>query len=85
MYTAEDLDAELTVSGKTFLNAGGIRIDRERRTVHLSKVFKNSWTLPLAARFVIDQRGIIRDADVSADYTIRPEPRQTIEALKRVS
>jgi peroxiredoxin len=41
-----------------------------------------SWTLPMPARFVIDQSGIIRSADVSADYTIRPEPTDTIKVLR---
>ncbi|MFO7962773.1 MAG: glycoside hydrolase family 15 protein [Desulfobacterales bacterium] len=40
IYTAENLDEALTVSGKTFLNAGGIQVDRERRKVRLSRVFK---------------------------------------------
>ena len=39
VYTAENLGRELTISGKTFLNAGGITIDRNGRTVHLSRVF----------------------------------------------
>jgi peroxiredoxin len=38
--------------------------------------------LPMPARYVIDKRGIIRAADVSADYTIRPEPSDTLNALK---
>ncbi len=40
----------------------------------------------LPARYVVDQQGIIRAADVNADYTIRPEPSETLkslEALKR--
>ncbi len=41
----------------------------------------DSWTLPMPARFVIDQSGIIRSADVNADYTIRPEPADTIRIL----
>jgi GH15 family glucan-1,4-alpha-glucosidase len=40
IYTAENLDAELTVSGKTFLNGGGIQVDRENACVRLSRVFK---------------------------------------------
>jgi hypothetical protein len=40
IYTAENLDEDLRISGKTFLNAGGIQVDRERRTVRLSRVFK---------------------------------------------
>jgi hypothetical protein len=40
IYTAETLDEDLTLSGKTFLNAGGVEIDRRGRRVRLSKVFK---------------------------------------------
>jgi hypothetical protein len=40
IYTAENLDAELIVSGKTFLNGGGIQVDREKSCVRLSRVFK---------------------------------------------
>ncbi len=40
IYSPENLEEQLTISGKTFLNAGGIRIDRKNRKVHLSKVFK---------------------------------------------
>ena len=38
VYTAEDLDRQLTESGRTFLNGGGVEIDREAETVRLSKV-----------------------------------------------
>jgi peroxiredoxin len=44
----------------------------------------DSWTLPLPARLIIDQKGTIRHADVSADYTIRPDPKQTIEELEKI-
>jgi peroxiredoxin len=40
--------------------------------------------LPLPARYVIDKEGIIRSADVNADYTIRPEPSETIAVLRAV-
>jgi hypothetical protein len=40
VYTAESLDEELHISGRTFLNAGGIIIDRERHGVSLSRIFK---------------------------------------------
>jgi peroxiredoxin len=43
----------------------------------------DSWTLPLPARIVIDQTGTIRHADISADYTIRPDPQETVEELKK--
>jgi peroxiredoxin len=38
--------------------------------------------LPMPARYVIDKEGIIRAADVNADYTIRPEPSDTLKALR---
>jgi peroxiredoxin len=41
-----------------------------------------SWTLPMPARFVIDTRGIIRYADSDPDYTTRPEPEDTLAALR---
>jgi peroxiredoxin len=44
----------------------------------------DSWTLPLPARLVIDQEGIIRYAAINADYTVRPEPEETIAALKNI-
>jgi peroxiredoxin len=44
----------------------------------------DSWTLPMPGRFVIDQQGIIRKADVDPDYTVRPDPSETIEALKNL-
>jgi len=42
----------------------------------------DSWTLPLPARLIIDPDGIIRDAEISADYTVRPEPEDTLEKLR---
>jgi peroxiredoxin len=38
--------------------------------------------LPMPARYVIDQEGIIRAADINADYTIRPEPSDTLKVLR---
>jgi peroxiredoxin len=38
--------------------------------------------LPMPARYVIDKHGIILAADVSADYTIRPEPSDTLNVLR---
>jgi peroxiredoxin len=39
----------------------------------------------MPARYVIDQQGIIRAADVNADYTIRPEPSETIGHLRMLA
>lgn len=44
----------------------------------------NSWTLPLASRFIIDRGGVIRYAEIDVDYTIRPDPEHTIKALKAI-
>ena len=41
----------------------------------------DSWTLPLPARLIIDPNGIIRDAEIGADYTVRPEPEDTLEKV----
>jgi len=41
-----------------------------------------SWTLPMPARFVIDRRGVIRSAASDPDYTTRPEPEDTLAALR---
>jgi len=41
-----------------------------------------SWTLPMPARFLIDRQGIIRMAESDPDYTTRPEPQDTLEALR---
>ena len=44
-----------------------------------------TWTLPMPARFVIARSGIIRSSDVSADYTVRSEPSDTIKALRSLA
>ena len=44
----------------------------------------DSWTLPLAARFIIDRQAVIRYAEVDADYTLRPDPVHTLKALKSI-
>ncbi len=43
------------------------------------------YRLPMPARYVIDQQGIIRAADVNADYTIRTEPSETVKQLKAIA
>jgi peroxiredoxin len=40
------------------------------------------YRLPMPARYVIDRDGIIRAADVNADYTIRPERSETVRQLR---
>ena len=43
------------------------------------------YRLPMPARYVIDKTGIIRAADVNADYTIRPEPSETVKVLRALN
>ena len=43
-----------------------------------------SWTLPMPARYLIDQQGRIQDAAVHVDYTTRPEPGETLAALRHL-
>jgi len=45
----------------------------------------DSWELPLATRIVVDARGIIRHMAADTDYTIRPEPEETLEVLRSLS
>jgi peroxiredoxin len=44
----------------------------------------DSWTLPMPARFIVDQRGVIQEADVNLDHSVRPEPATAVEALKKL-
>jgi peroxiredoxin len=43
---------------------------------------EREYRLPMAARYVITREGIIRAAEVNADYTIRPDPAETVRFLK---
>jgi peroxiredoxin len=45
---------------------------------------ETEYRLPMPARYVIDKEGIIRAADVNADYTIRPEPSETVKQLRQL-
>ena len=43
------------------------------------------YRLPMPARYVIDRQGVIRAAEVNADYTIRPEPAETLKQLRALT
>jgi peroxiredoxin len=43
-----------------------------------------SWTLPMPARFVIGQDGMILYAEVNPDYTRRPDPEELVPVLRRL-
>jgi len=40
--------------------------------------------LPLPARIIIDADGVIRYAAISADYTLKPDPEETLAALQKI-
>jgi peroxiredoxin len=72
--------------------AFGLRFEMPGYLVDLYKALKNdlptfngdpSWTLPMPARYVIGQDGIILYAEVNPDYTRRPEPDAMLPALRR--
>ena len=42
-----------------------------------------SWTLPIPARFILDQQGTIINVDSNPDYTIRPEPFDIVKLLQK--
>jgi peroxiredoxin len=45
----------------------------------------DSWQLPLPARYLIDQKGVIRDVSISIDHTDRPDVEKTLAALKSLT
>lgn len=44
-----------------------------------------SWTLPMPARYVIGQDGVVLYAEVNPDYTRRPEPADMLPVLERAA
>jgi peroxiredoxin len=42
----------------------------------------DSWELAMTGRFIIDQAGVVQQADCHPDYTIRPDPEETLAALR---
>src|SRR5271163_2977404 len=68
--------------------AFGLRFNLSDSLVELYKQLKNdlptfnndtSWTLPMPARYVIGQDGVILYSEVNPDYTRRPEPEDMIQ------
>lgn len=71
--------------------AFGLRFAMPDYLVALYKSLKNdlpafngdpSWTLPMPARYVVGQDGVILYAEVNPDYTRRPEPEDMLPALR---
>jgi peroxiredoxin len=46
---------------------------------------ENAFRLPMPARYIVDQQSVIRCANVSPDYTIRPEPSETVATLEELT
>jgi peroxiredoxin len=73
--------------------AFGLRFSLPDYLIELYKSFKNdlpafnndpAWVLPMPARFVIGQDGIIAYAEVNPDYTQRPDPSELLPVLDRL-
>ena len=72
-------------------HALGLRFELPNYLIELYKNLRNdlptfnddpSWTLPMPARYVIGQDGVIRYAEVNPDYTQRPEPEAMLDAIR---
>lgn len=81
----------LTDFENSYANELGIRFELPDYLVELYKKFgldfptfhgESSWTLPMPARIVVGPDGIVLDVEANADYTRRPEPETTLQALK---
>jgi peroxiredoxin len=46
---------------------------------------ESGYRLPVPARYIVDSNSLIRAADVNADYTIRPEPSETLRLLQETT
>ena len=44
-----------------------------------------SWTLPMPARYIVGQDGVIAYAEVNPDYTLRPDPSELLPTLDRLA
>jgi len=71
----------------------GIRFNLPSYLVDVYKAFKNdlplvnddaSWVLPMPARFVVGQDGVIAYAEINPDYTQRPDPSELLPVLDRL-
>jgi len=68
----------------------GLRFKLSDELVDVYKQFGNdlaqvngepSWMLPMPARYVIDQDGVVAYAEVNPDYTKRPDPSELLPVL----
>jgi len=82
-------DAKSEVAGKF-----GVRFNLPGYLIDVYKSFKNdlplinddsSWVLPMPARYVIGMDGVIAYSEINPDYTQRPDPRELLPVLDRLS
>lgn len=68
----------------------GLRFKLSGELIDIYKQFGNdlaqingepSWMLPMPARYVIDQDGVVAYAEVNPDYTKRPDPSELLPVL----
>ncbi|WP_175883361.1 peroxiredoxin-like family protein [Burkholderia sp. BCC0044] len=81
------------VNGETGA-AFGLRFALPDYLVDLYKKLKNdlpafnndpSWTLPMPARYVIGQNGIVLYSEVNPDYTHRPDPSEMFPVIEKAA
>lgn len=94
MIDDKGLDFEmLTDEGNRVGKAYGIvyEVPEDLKKVYLQFGLKvdehnadGSWELPMPARLIVDREGTVRYADINPDYTQRPDPAETLEALKKI-
>lgn len=44
----------------------------------------DSWKVPMPARYIVSSTGEVRYADINADYTVRPEPEETLDKVRQL-
>jgi peroxiredoxin len=73
--------------------AFGLRFKLPDYLIEVYKGFKNdlpainndpAWVLPMPARYVIGQDGVVAYAEINPDYTHRPEPEELLPVLDRL-
>lgn len=83
----------LVDAGGQTADAFGIRFRLQDELIEAYKGFdvdlpvingEASWTLPMPARYVIAQDGTVAYAEVSPDYTKRPDPSELVTALRKL-
>ncbi len=73
---AQQLGVVFTLSDEIIEVYRGFGIDLERYNGDID------WRLPLPGRIIVDSAGVVRNVEVSTDYTQRPEPLESIQLLK---